>query len=375
MALSLFDLLVIVGISQGLFTGSLLLFSKQNQPSRRLLALILFTFILLSFKILLHTLEFWDTHYFRYFPLGVDLAIQPLLYLFIRSTVNSRVGFRKRDLLHFIPVAIFFAHALVVYVNVLSSNVLAEKETIAATFYYNQVKQWEDYLSIISAWIYCCLAYIELKQYRLWLQNNVGDLTYPNYTWLRNILMIFVVLIFNLTLNVAADAFGFGRDHFYHWQFFYIVMAGCIYYMGIEGYRSPALPTAFSEKKMNGEVKPLLPKENLSVVKEKILAALVIEKVYTDPEINLVRLSEKLEVTPGLVSYTINTSFKRNFRNLINEYRLEEVKKRLIDPRTNHLSILGIALECGFNSEASFYRIFKKSTGKSPKEFMETHTI
>jgi AraC-like DNA-binding protein len=375
MALSLFDLLVIVGISQGLFTGSLLLFSKRNQPSHRLLALILFTFILLSVKILLHTLELWDTHYFRYFPLGVDLAIQPLLYLFIRSTVNSRVGFRKRDLLHFMPVSIFFVHAVVVYVNVLSSTVLAEKETIAATFYYNQVKQWEDYLSIISAWIYCCWAYIELKQYRLWLQNNVGDLTYPNYTWLRNILMIFVVLIFNLTLNITADAFGFGRDHFYHWQFFYLVMAGCIYYMGVEGYRSPALPNTFSEKKMNGEVKPLLPKENLSVVKEKILAALVIEKVYTDPEINLVRLSEKLEVTPGLVSYTINTSFKRNFRNLINEYRLEEVKKRLIDPRTNHLSILGIALECGFNSEASFYRIFKKSTGKSPKEFMETHTI
>jgi AraC-like DNA-binding protein len=375
MKLSLFDLLVIVGISQGIFVGSLLLFSKRNQQSRRFLGLILFTFILLSTKILLHTLGLWNTHPFRYFPLAIDLAIQPLLYLFIRATVNPLGRFRKRDLFHFIPAVVFFAHASIVYINVLTTNVVGEKEIIANMFYYNQVKQWEDYLSIISAWIYCCWAYIELKQYRLWLQNNVGDLTYPNYTWLRNILMIFVVLIFNLTLNIAADALGFGRDHFYHWQFFYIIMAGCIYYMGIEGYRSPALPNSFSKKKVDGEVKPLLAKENLSRVKEKILAALVIEKVYTDPEISLVRLSEKLEVTPGLVSYTINTSFKRNFRNLINEYRLEEVKKRLIDPRTNHLSILGIALECGFNSEASFYRIFKKSTGKSPKEFMETHTF
>lgn len=375
MNFSLFDLLLIIGISQGIFTGSLLLFSKQNRPGHRYLGLILFTFILLSAKILIHTLGLWDTHPYRYFPLAVDLAIQPLLYLFIRSTVNPDDGFRKRDIFHFIPCFLLFIHAVVVYVNTLSTEVMSEKETIAAIYHYNQIKQWEDYLSVVSAWIYCSWAFIELKQYRLWLQNNVGDLTYPNYTWLRNILVIFVIMIFNLSINIAADIFGFGRSHFFHWQFFYLIMAGCIYYMGIEGYRSPPLPNTFSKKKVEGEPKPFVLKENLTTIKDKIIAALIVDKVYTDPEISLNKLSEKLEVTPGLVSLTINTLFKRNFRNLINEYRLEEVKKRLIDPRTNHLSILGIALECGFNSEASFYRIFKKSTGKSPREFMETHTL
>jgi AraC-like DNA-binding protein len=305
----------------------------------------------------------------------VDLAIQPLLYLFIRSTVNPDYRFRKRDVYHFVPCLLFFVHALIVYVNTLSTEIITEKETIAAVFHYNPLKQWEDYLSVISAWVYCCWAYIELKQYRLWLQNNVGDLTYPNYTWLRNILVIFVILIFNLSINIAADTFGFGRNHFFHWQFFYLVMAGCIYYMGIEGYRSPSLPNNIVKKKVEGEARPFVLKENLTTIKDKIIAALIVDKVYTDPEISLNKLSEKLEVTPGLVSLTINTLFKRNFRNLINEYRLEEVKKRLIDPRANHLSILGIALECGFNSEASFYRIFKRATGKSPREFMETHTI
>jgi methylphosphotriester-DNA--protein-cysteine methyltransferase len=45
-----------------------------------------------------------------------------------------------------------------------------------------------------------------------------------------------------------------------------------------------------------------------------------------------------------------------SFRNLINNYRVEEVKKRLGDP-PSHLSVLGMALDCGFNSKASFYRI------------------
>ncbi len=37
------------------------------------------------------------------------------------------------------------------------------------------------------------------------------------------------------------------------------------------------------------------------------------------------------------------------------------MKLKLIDIDFSHLSILGIALECGFNSEASFYRISKKT--------------
>ncbi|MEJ0105739.1 MAG: helix-turn-helix domain-containing protein [Bacteroidota bacterium] len=54
----------------------------------------------------------------------------------------------------------------------------------------------------------------------------------------------------------------------------------------------------------------------------------------------------------------------------MNEYRVDKVKQRLNDPGSARLSILGIAYECGFNSEASFYRIFKDIAGVSPKEYL-----
>ena len=109
----------------------------------------------------------------------------------------------------------------------------------------------------------------------------------------------------------------------------------------------------------------------LASAKERIMDALTTGKVYRDPEISLIKLSEKVGLSPGVVSHVINTILDKNFRNLVNEYRIAEVKVKLSDPDFQHLSILGIALDCGFNSEASFYRVFKKATGMSPKEYKE----
>lgn len=49
-------------------------------------------------------------------------------------------------------------------------------------------------------------------------------------------------------------------------------------------------------------------------------------------------------------------------------------KKRLLNNNLNNLSFLGLAKDCGFNSEASFYRIFKKTVGLTPKQYLEKHT-
>ncbi|NVJ61116.1 MAG: AraC family transcriptional regulator [Gammaproteobacteria bacterium] len=47
-------------------------------------------------------------------------------------------------------------------------------------------------------------------------------------------------------------------------------------------------------------------------------------------------------------------------------------KELLIANQDQNISILSQALECGFNSEASFYRIFKKHTGQSPTQYVKS---
>ena len=67
----------------------------------------------------------------------------------------------------------------------------------------------------------------------------------------------------------------------------------------------------------------------------------------------------------------LNTSLNQNFYDFINTYRVSEVKRRLDEGEAENFSILGIAEECGFNSKASFNRVFKKITGTTPTGYMK----
>jgi AraC-like DNA-binding protein len=76
-----------------------------------------------------------------------------------------------------------------------------------------------------------------------------------------------------------------------------------------------------------------------------------------------------MQLSPHELSYLINVGFENNFYNFVNSYRVEESKTLLTSPKHQHLSMLGIAFEAGFNSKTAFYTAFKKMTGVSPTEF------
>jgi AraC-like DNA-binding protein len=53
----------------------------------------------------------------------------------------------------------------------------------------------------------------------------------------------------------------------------------------------------------------------------------------------------------------------------VNEYRIEEFKSRMNDPKYQHLTLVAIAYGCGFNSKSTFNSFFKEYTGFTPTEY------
>src|SRR5581483_11177406 len=90
---------------------------------------------------------------------------------------------------------------------------------------------------------------------------------------------------------------------------------------------------------------------------------------HQDPELSLSSLAEKLSMPPHELSRVINTVFKKGFSDFINEYRVIDAARKMQDPAYDHITLLGIAFESGFNSKTTFNRIFKQITGKSPTEY------
>ena len=96
------------------------------------------------------------------------------------------------------------------------------------------------------------------------------------------------------------------------------------------------------------------------------------EKLYLEPELHIEDIAVKMHLQTHHLSKLINQQLGKNFFEYINEYRVEEFKKLVADPNNKNISILGLAMDAGFNSKATFYRFFKNSTGLTPSEFKKS---
>ena len=93
------------------------------------------------------------------------------------------------------------------------------------------------------------------------------------------------------------------------------------------------------------------------------------KKSFLDPELTLTGLAKELEISRNQLSYLINEGIGDNFYNFVNKYRVEQVKKFMVDPSMRNYNMLGLALEAGFKSKSTFNLIFKRFTGLTPTEY------
>ena len=86
-------------------------------------------------------------------------------------------------------------------------------------------------------------------------------------------------------------------------------------------------------------------------------------------------ISEAIKTKSSLLLSILPTrswvQLKMNFNEFINQYRVEAFKKISKDPSKAHITLIGLAFECGFNSKTVFNTYFKKETGMTPKEFLK----
>ncbi len=102
---------------------------------------------------------------------------------------------------------------------------------------------------------------------------------------------------------------------------------------------------------------------------QKIKSSLDVDKVFTNPQLNIKLFADHIGVPTHVLSKTINQQFKKSFSELIQEARVD-YSIELLKEKSEQLSMDGIALESGFNSRSSFYRVFKKLTAKSPAAYI-----
>ncbi|MEO7991195.1 MAG: helix-turn-helix domain-containing protein [Chryseolinea sp.] len=375
------------------FLAILTLTKKSNTPlGYRFLSLL---FILLALIFTDDVLEYYSV--FNTHPWLIIVfeplvyAFAPLIYLAVSYLTTIRKELSPMIIFHFIPYVLLVGlYVISVYAddNPGEPDAIDEKtlEAFLLTLFYIQI------------FFYLYFSITQLKRHRLNLPLFVSNLSDNDYHWLFKTIIGLSALAF---LSLIEVIFHQGNLSLY-FSFLYLVG---FYYVGIQvSKQKDVFP--FTKDQMESvadlihdhqhvtekevkvesaltlenndphqismpERKKVISEEKITHYKQQLEVLMELEKPYLDSEITLPKLAELLKLNTYQASYLINSCFNENFFTFVNRYRLDKCKRMLIDPTYNHLSILGIAFECGFNSKTAFNTSFKKYVGLSPKEFKE----
>lgn len=115
-------------------------------------------------------------------------------------------------------------------------------------------------------------------------------------------------------------------------------------------------------------------KPSLSFQETELFTALQKEmetnEAWRDSDITIPKLAKRFAVTEHKLRALINQKLGyRNFSAYLNSYRIAAIKTAFAAPETQHLPILTIALNNGFNSLPPFNRAFKLSEGMTPRVY------
>ena len=94
------------------------------------------------------------------------------------------------------------------------------------------------------------------------------------------------------------------------------------------------------------------------------------DRVYRSNEVSLDKLASMLGTNRTYISRVINRYADKSFWGYINMYRIADATSMLSDP-DNDIPIKNIYEILGYNSPASFFRVFKDEVGCSPSTYRE----
>ncbi|AMR26990.1 hypothetical protein A0257_07640 [Hymenobacter psoromatis] len=382
---------------------------------------------LLALLILLPTLNvahwmlgyagWYDSHdgystFMFYIPWQAGLALGPAYYLYFRSLTNQEFVWQKgRQLWLGLGQVALWAGAAVY--DLLWYHGLRGRVLPAHFGTQGPVSKFLDSLTTSLAWLgyglllaYGLRTLADYRRYRHYLNDNFSDPERLRFAGLRQLLLLQLAV---LAVNLLYSALSIVYDFSYDTAWYFYALNGILIYglivVGIQAnyaaattplrFGAPvpgpagALPQAATQVPAAAPAAPLptvapdpptplaeaeaaarptaLPPELLPW-RDKLLALMATEQPWLEPELTLTELAQRLRTNPGVLSKVINMGCGQNFNDFVNTYRVEEARRKLADPRFGHYSLVGVALDSGFNSKSTFNRVFKKLLGQAPSE-------
>ena len=368
------EAILYIGISQTLFAGILIATRKPRVLANQVLAAWLLI-ICIEMVIVLINETLVELYPIKIMP----FIYGPLLLLYAKWMTTEKPRFDPRYLWHFTPFFIFLIASLVF----IDQRVMQGTHgfLVRDSFVFFRIVYAITFFVSITA--YSIATFVEINRHQKRLKQLVSYSTGRiTLQWLLGLSITFYAGYVIMFIFGGIDIMV-GFMNFDPYEISFIGLTILTFLFGIFGFNQPVIFEEVVRYTENGETennnqdskkyqRSGLKKEDIRGYVEKVEKHMKKSKPYQDRELTIYDLSRQLDIPRHVLSEIINEHIGKNFYNLVNDYRVEEVKQRLENPQYKHLTILAIAYDSGFNSKSSFNTIFKEKTGSTPSEYLKT---
>lgn len=367
MSFSLFDIFLVIIVSQGLFLAlAIQLIPQKNKTSNNVLTLIL---IIASIVCLGRVLAF-KYHSLLLVRIGtiVDGTIYlfgPLLYLYFRrlmfkEKVAYRLGFS-----HYIVLCVFSIYAL--WIFTLNKEGIQEnvKNGILPKLYF-----LIELLGLLSITYY---TYKIRNLVSLYKNSEKSLIAYDQtiVTYAKRIIIAVSVFVALWTFSFISSYFFRYNHPIINYNVMWLSLALFMFFIGYYSLAQPEIfrvPIVLTNKKVPRE---RMTKDAISDLEKRLHDIMFKEEIFIESNLSLLMLSKKVETSSNNLSWYLNTVQQKTFYQYINEFRVKAFIKKVEDNEHHTKTLLAIAYDVGFNTKSTFNKSFKSIMNDTPANYIK----
>ena len=300
---------------------------------------------------------------------NTTILIPALLYISVYHFVHTPANFLKKHYLLFLPflfTAIFRTF-----------SICAETHSLALEDFIDNL----DFIFLIGLYIFSLIVFYWVVKMLVNHHKNVLDFHANtqgvDLSWLYKLMVVFPIIF------IAQVVFNFSSNQYYLINISDTAIFLVLFYCGFHIVQQREIFDLTMQGKVlaEKEITEQIDVEKEGLIDEHLMLEIVNnlemvmkeDKPYLNKNLSLNLLADKLNSSTHILSYVINSHYNINFYNYINNFRFDYCKALLKNPKKQHLSIEGIALEGGFGSKSTFNTLFKKQSGMTPTQYKNTN--
>jgi AraC-like DNA-binding protein len=369
-------------ITYGFFLGlSLAVVFLLLRRGNRMANLFLGGLLLVFSMFLLHEI-LWEQAVYERFPhwlrftSPLGFLIGPFIYFYVKACTEEEMHLHRKAWLHFTPVLLDAGYTL--------SFWLLDK---ADKLDYVQAIERADppldltiavALKLLVSGLYLGVSIRKVRQYSRHVRDQASNHDRRFTRWLYAFCFSHLTIFALLLIMVVTG-----------WDFHYQILSSLgflafVFTVQVTAFTMPEIfydfPQQMQEPERMRQEQVKYQGSGLTGEQKQEIAQTLEEHMqearsYLDPELTLAGMAEQVDLPAYQLSQVINEVLGQNFMDFVNQYRVEEAKRRLMDPQYDPFTVLAIAYDVGFNSKSAFYSAFRKFVGKTPTAFRKSLTV